>query len=420
MLCFQRTRLLHQRTFPATNWWPPIHKEVVVTTDSPLEQALHTHGDELYQTALLLMLEPQQAEALVLRAVRTLAVHPPAAPGFVTLTAALLAAMPTKPRTPAKMNWIPNGVDSAIMAQIAKLGVEQRLVLDLLLRRDYEPPQIALLFAHDAAQVEHELHSALLALAPIIEPDLPVGLLDGSNASEECQQIRRALAIAPGAVFDRTVRAHLALCSGCRSAEQAWSRVRAAVEHALRTALRNVVMPPAANERIRATLAPRHSMPFQGRMWSPQVLRIALPVVVLLIVALLVLPRPNQQATGTGAKSAANSNVEPRALVQQALDTLYTPEPGQETWHARYQMRWNFSERMYVNLVGDIWRASPKNFRAQLVHSEGGAPYEFLLDDGGQYMWYSNTALYGRSIFGPIATQYSQQVQFQVPASTLR
>ena len=379
-----------------------------MTNQNYLEQALHTYGDELYQTALLLTLDQRRAEKVLLKVARSRNAVPSAGIGAVPLIAALLAALPAKQQAGTKLPWAATGPDAPVMAAISRLPVEQRLALDLLLRRDYEPVQIASLFANDPAKVTQALQNGLLALAPVIAPELPVNLLDGIGAPDECQPVRAQLAATPNATLNPLVRSHLATCSACRSAEQAWARLRTEVERVMRGALRTVAMPAPLAERMLAIAAERGRPPLLQRLLRPRVLQIGVPVAVLLIIAVIVMPRRDQ--TGSNATVRGTSaGQEPRALIQQALDTLYAPS-GDLTWHGQYTMRWNFNDDVYATLSGNLWRAPDNRYRIQLTHQDGGAPYEFAMAERNSF-WYARTALYGRSIFGPLHEQYANQVR---------
>lgn len=381
-----------------------------MTTQSHLEQVLANHGDHLFQSALLLTLEHGQAERLLLQTMRGLAATPRSASNRVELAAALLAALPAKQRPVNRLPWASDPLQRAI----AHLPPVQRLALDLHLRYDDEPQRLAPLFAGSTDEATRSLHSALLALVPTIEPEsLPV--LAAEDAPDVCRQTRFTLAASPGAMFDPQIRAHLATCAACRSAEQAWGRVRIAAEGALRTALRDVELPSRTGEQARALLDPQVAVAAAGRRINPRLLQIGLPLLVLALVGLLVLPRSNNQLTAGGA-AAVGAATEPRQLVQRALDSLYTPLANTDVWHGTYEMRWSFSERVYATLVGDVWSsggANPQQFRSQLVHADGGAPYEFALMNG-QFLWYSSTALYGRSVYGRLHDQFPDQVRINI------
>ena len=379
-----------------------------MTTHS-LEQALHLYGDELYQTALLLTLDPDRAGQALLRAVRALVVVPPPAYDIQTLTSALVAALPAKQPQSARGLWNDRSPHAPVLAAIMRLPREQWLVLDLVLRRDHDPEQLGSLFDGDPAHTRDSLRDALLALAPTVDLTLTPALLLGDDLTPaECRATRMLLVLAHADAVE-PARGHLALCSACRAADQGWERVRIAAESALRAILRDVTLPPPLAERIEAVFQPQPRRTLASRISRPRLVQIGLPLVVLLIVGLLVLPRnaPPAPSVATGAAGQQQSHT----LVQQALRSLYAPSAGAGVWHGQYEIRWNFSSAIYATLVGDIWSTpQPQQTRMQLVHIVGGAPYEFALANS-QYFWYANTEVYGTTLLGPLFSGYPNQVR---------
>ena len=380
-----------------------------MTTQTSLEQVFSTHSDELYQAALLLTLDIRRAEQLLLRTVRNLATQPHAAPNALTFYAELLRALPAKAVPFSKLPWQADAAATPLLIAIAQLPAAQRLALDLLLRHDYTFEQAAPVFSGEPLGARQMLKAALLGLTPIATPEVPAALLTGDGAPEVCQQTRELLTVDSGVSFDPAVRGHLALCTGCRSAEQAWVRLRSHVERTLRAALRDLTLPPAVQASVVARFTPR--MPLAQRRLRPRALQIALPAIVLLVVAALVLPWRTAPPTNAPGIAASSPLTPPHELLQQALTNLYAPTPGNGTWHSQYEIHWNFSETVYATLVGDLWMGGGGSYRAQLVHRDGGAPYEFLLANRSDNLWYSSTPLYGHSLYGPLYDAYASQVK---------
>lgn len=379
-----------------------------MSEQSTLTQAFTTYGDELYQAALLLAPSPRRAEALLLRAARSLAAAPPAQLDLPEALAALLAALPEAEASAAPGGpWA--GQAAPALAALAQLPAAQRLALDMALRYDYQPAQVAALFAGDRQRAEQALASALLAIAPAALPDLPEPLRQLDAAPETCQLVRRTLAARTDTSFNAHIRGHLASCASCRAAEQAIGQVRALAEQAMRRAMRGTHMPARLAEQIQAIIvpAPRATRAAQ-LLRQPIVMQGLLLLAVLGLMAALILPRPQQQAMGS-------TSITPRQLIAQARATLYAAPEGQPMWHSRYEMRWDFSDKLYANLVGDLWLdQGEQRYRAQLTHAAGGAPYELLLARG-EDTWYSATPTYGQSIYGLLYPADTPNIQFKLP-----
>src|SRR5262245_43575589 len=168
------------------------------------------------------------------------------------LIGALIEALPQErprrvraPRLPA---WAhppaARAAQAPLLAALARLPRRQRLALGLMLLRAIEPAQAAALLGTDEETAHGIVRDALLALAPQAAPDLAPSDLESANAPEACRPPRAALALGGATLHsDPAIRGHLALCASCRTAEQAWLRITAAVEEALRGALRDIRLP---------------------------------------------------------------------------------------------------------------------------------------------------------------------------------
>jgi DNA-directed RNA polymerase specialized sigma24 family protein len=364
-----------------------------------LDRALQRSGDDLYRLALLLTDGPNAAQAALARAIGRL---PPAQPvGAAALATALVAALPPdrltlRPRHPPA--WTQRaGPDAARAAAISRLPREQRLALGLALLLDLDRADIAAALDVEPQEAVEHLRAALETLAPTV-PGLPPAPPE-QDEPEACRAIRATLAGDHLRHDDPAARGHLAICPECRAAGQRWGRVREAASETLRTALRDERMP----EELRAPAARAQSPAWQrwlpsGRAWQ------ALPLlaVAALIVA-LVLPRHN--ATTVSRGGAAAPALAPRQLVDRALATLYAPPPGGDLWHGTWDILWVFDDGTSTVLRADLWRDQiGARHRVQLVHQQGGGPYEFELADGTANIWYAISSGYFPSLYPSFLT----------------
>lgn len=386
------------------------------STATELPQALQRHGDDLYRLACLLTPNAAQAERALLDATRRLAAGPP---GYdeSALIGALLAALPREPARPSRQlpEWAqpPAGRErqQPLLAAIARLPRAARATLGLSILRSFEPRQVAAATGAEAAEVPAQLRDTLLALAPAAPTERPTEILRQADPPEACRATRAALALAdPRLHSDPSLRAHLASCSACRSAELAWLQLSAAVEEALRGALRETRQPArlAAQLQLLAS-APPGSRPSWRDDPRARIALVALPV--LLIIAALVWPRGGGGSpTGSGGASTA-----PAELVRRALAQLYTPTAGEGVWHGQYEIAWVFPNNTTALLNAEIWREpGTGRHRAQLVHHNGGGPYEFELADDHDALWYAVSPNYLRALtpveFGTVSLRNAFRV----------
>ncbi|HJZ50071.1 MAG TPA: hypothetical protein VKE41_23015 [Roseiflexaceae bacterium] len=414
-----------------------------LTNAIELERALLRSGDDIYRLALLLAADESSAARALIKATRQLAISG-AAPDESALIAALLRALPSERRrwrAARTAAWArPRGAllgRAELLAALAGLPRRERLALGLTMLRSFEPEQAGELLgeAHQpgsgtttdaespavalgaqnarAARTRAALRDALLALAPVALAETPQFALDGTDAPEACRPTRAALALNDPALHsDAAIRGHLALCSACRSAEHAWQSLSAAVEEALRGALRDIRLPPALADQLQVAAQPTSKAPSWAVLSNPRV-RIALVALpVLALIAFLVWPR-GATPSPTGRAPALAQAPQPRDLVQRARDQLYAPLPGQGVWHGRYEIQWAFPDNTTALLAADAWidPASGRH-RLQLVHHSGGGPYEFELADGASSAWYAISENYVSSLY-PLSYNQVNRVQLQ-------
>jgi hypothetical protein len=380
---------------------------VSLTDATELERALLRSGDDLYRLALLLAPDDTQAVRALLKAVRQLAVTG-AAPDEHALYAALLAAQPPeRPQRPYRRPpaWArPPAVHAErapLLSALARLPRAEREALGLTMLRAFEPSQAAPLLGGDELAVRMLVRDALLALAPAALPTLTPATVDSALAPEDCRPTRAALGLNDPALHrDAALRGHLALCAACRAAEQAWQTLTRNVEEALRGALREVRLPPELVAQLQAAARPEQA-PVGRALLADRRVRIALVLLpVLALITFLVWPRGAPPVTTSGSTGAAPQAPAPAALVRRAHAQLYAPPPGEGTWHTRYEILWNFADSSYALLNADLWvEPASGRHRAQLVHHDGGGPYEFELGDGQRSAWYAVSPNYAPSLY---------------------
>ena len=393
-------------------------------TLTDLERALQRCGDDLYRLALLLTSDEASAGTALTHAARRLAETAPSTIDERALLGALMAVLP-----PERRRWLPrrlpawarpprSRIEAApLLAALARLPRRQQAALGLVLLRGFEPEVAAALLGSDVLQTRCLVRDALVSIAPYATPDLARADLDAGRVPDACQPVRAALALGGDMVHtDSLLRGHLALCDECRAAEQAWQRLRTTVENELRGALRTARLPASVMARMQAAFAPAQAPPTYGPLANP---RLGLALVTLLVIALIgVLVLPRRPSTAPPASETAAAPLAPADLVRRAAAQLYAPPPGSGVWHGRWEIRWSFVGGSYAPLNAELWidTATPRH-RVQLVHRDGGGPYEFELADGENELWYAVTPSYGPSLYPLIFDQSNARVQLQLPAA---
>jgi hypothetical protein len=376
------------------------------TATIELERALQRYGADLYRLALLLSDTPTSAANSLLAAARQIAASG-AAPSEPALIAALIAALPREApgwlprRAPAWAREPGQPADrTALLGRLARLPRPARLALGLALMRSYDPEQIGELLGRDAEAARAQIRDALLELAPAAGQ--AAAQLPGGEIPEECAPTRAALALNdPRLHTDSGIRGHLATCDACRAAERAWQQLTGEAESALRATLREVHLPNTLAQQLHSAAQPA-SPPDAGWLASSR-MRVALVVLpVLALIALVVWPHgaapsaPSGSATGASAAQAPA----PLDLVRRAQAQLYQPPAGSGIWHSRYAIQWSFPDDSYALLNADEWldQAGGRS-RLQLVHHSGGGPYEYMLANGTQSVWYGVGESYASSLY---------------------
>jgi len=374
--------------------------------------------------ALLLTSDEAQAAATLRSAMRRMIDTPLAGISEATLSAALVASLPPdrrrlRRRMPAWARLPAARAEAPLVAALAQLPRQQRLALGLTFLHGFDAPQAAAVLGSDEAQVRVLTRDALRALARHAGSDLALADLDVDSAPEACRSTRAAIALgADLAHADPATRGHLALCSDCRAAEQTWLRLTTTVENALRGALRTITFPEYLNEDLRAALARAPAQPRHGLLAYRRVRLMLVAVIVFVMIALLVMPRRREPAILNGTTAGAGVELAPRDLVGRALDRLYAPPDGSGVWHGRWEIRWSFAGGSYATLNADAWvDTATSRHRLQLVHHDGGGPFEFeLVDDAGN-LWYATTASYAPSLYPPFLDQGTLRTRVRLPSA---
>lgn len=422
----------------------------MTTSTFVLDEAVQRYGDDLYRLAVLLTPDASHAADALLAAVKRVAATGDGAADARRLLEALLAAVPAARRGPRHLTaWArasAGHADGPLLAAISQLPAPQRLALGLASLRSFEGLFAAAgaadtegrerampASASDAAPVRHAPFSvlsvssvaasrrdALLALAhAALAPGEELPPLVGEEVPEACRPARAALTLGDTRAHDDpAIRGHLALCAECRAAARTWRVMAMRVEESLRAALRDVQPPPGLAEQLRSALRREPRRPLRAILASPWLPRAVVPLVVLLTIAALVWPRGPAAPQEDPATAAPLDP--PATLVRRALDQLYAPPSADErgVWHARYAMRWFFADASYADLQGTLWVDELHGrHRVQLVHEEGGGPFEIQLADGDERVWYAAEPRYAASIYPQIAERFTQRVELELPAA---
>lgn len=382
---------------------------------------LERYGDTLYRIASLFAASPAQAHELLLRFARsyTTALVPSDDQQLLEALLPLMQEIPDRRQANAQhamrpmLDTLP-AADARLLTAILKLPRAQRAALAMLaLQLPFE--ETMQLDEHPLSELRRD---ALLGLAELMNrPTLAAAMTD-AEANELCQVTRAALILEdPGQHHTAAVRGHLALCTDCRSLSQSWQGLMGQVSDMLRSVLRTVHMPEEFGERMLVAAQPVPSRDMRSMLRNPWLLRMALPVFVLGLIAILVFWRPPEEPASPTASGAGAVNL--IALITSAQGNLYSAQ-SEVVQLQSYEMRWPFSDGSYAPLVGQIWRDPARNqLRAQLTHDSGGAPYEFLLTGRGT-AWYAITSLYGDSVYPLLLEPRHTRIQLRLNEQELR
>lgn len=364
---------------------------------------LRRYGDDLYRLAVLLTPDEAMARALLQHVVRTLREQDSA--DIFEIAHALFADARTR-RTIIRRGTLPEWVtaptmrsgDKPLLAAIARLPHAQRFALGLATLPSFEADHHSLQTA--AGQERRVLvRDALVTLLPLVDPALDRERFDPDQAPEECRTTRAALLLdMNGASTSSEVRGHLALCEVCRQTARDWRHMALRVAETLRDALRPIHLPEDVAWQAIAAAHPDTRTPARRLFESRWMHRALLPLAILFLIALIVWPRSDREEPPVPTAAPYSLN----ELIERAEQTLYTPSPGEGAWQGGYLIRWTFADQTYANLRGDLWihRESGEH-RIQLVHQQGGGPYEFQLADSRGQAWYAIVPSYSATLGFP-------------------
>ena len=374
----------------------------MTTPSAPLAQRLAASGDSLYRVALLITGEERQAAALL----RMLDLTPPPPATCLdepTLFARLVAAARRQAERAPTRRWMrrPLIVRTNRFAPFAfhRLALDQRLALGCHLLLGYAGPHLASLLGSD----EHAANATLIAGAQALGPAAGLVLPD-QVSGEACAGVRDALVDSTAAGRQRTaVRAHLATCAPCRAFDQAWGHILPSVEATLRAALRETTLPPVLRTQLLAHADQQGRRP---RTVPWHLLRVALaPLVVLVLIAVLVLPGFLREPVRV-VEHAPKATLDGQALIARAIARQTTPPDQRGVWYGRYETFWFFKAAVYAPLRAEVWLDphTPARHRLQLVHRDGGAPYELQIGDGTNRLTYALDMAYAPALYGAMPT----------------
>ena len=368
-----------------------------------LAQRLAASGDSLYRVALLVTGEERQAAAL-LRMLDLTPSPPATCLDEPTLFARLVAAARRQAERATARGWMrrPLIVRTNRFAPFAfhRLALDQRLALGCHLLLGYAGPHLANLLGSDERAANATLIAGVQALGPAAGLVLP-----DQVSGEACAGVRDALVDSAAAGRQRaTVRAHLATCAPCRAFDQAWGHILPSVEATLRAALRETTLPPVLRAQLLAHADQQGRRPRRTVPWP--LLRIALaPLVVLGLIAVLVLPGFMREPVRV-VERAPRATLDGQALIARAITRQTTPPDQRGVWYGRYETLWFFKAAVYAPLRAEVWLdpRTPARHRLQLVHRDGGAPYELQIGDGTNRLTYALDTAYAPALYGAMPT----------------
>lgn len=194
----------------------------------------------------------------------------------------------------------------------------------------------------------YALLQALRSLANQLEPPIQARVFAVPAAAYQCQRAQVYLA---NGEFQR-MAAHLRLCERCRTAAEAFQRIRQAVTVVLVSATYPPIPRVVPVPVVRAML-----------WWGP-----LLAIVVWLAVML-----------ATPVVPTIMKSTQPNQLLAQAQGNVYDIpllDAGEE-YVVHTRVFWRFADGSVTLLDAGLWyQHAPEQYRTELVHIAGGNPYE--------------------------------------------
>jgi hypothetical protein len=366
------------------------------TTAETLTAALDAHGDTLYRLALLLGASERRAATVLSALAATIIAEPLATPineaelfRRLLAQAHLLDARKSTKRQPTGNRTLP-----ALYRSLLSQPIDTRMRIGLYLLLGYEAERVAVVMDETPVTARDRLIEALRNLGPATG-----NALTDRVSGPSCHDMRHALIDPAGhGRQNQTLRSHLAGCSACRNFDQSWAEIAAAIEAALRTTLRAHGLPDDLRQRMLAGTQPRR------KRLTPGLRFVLPPLIVVGLIAVLVLPGFLRRPV-TIVERERSAEVDPVALIEQALAQHGQPPPGRSgLWHARFETLWYFQGDIYAPLVAEAWldATNPARHRLQLTHADGGAPFELQIGDGRERFYYGIDAAYTPTVYGDI------------------
>ena len=350
-------------------------------------------GDAVYQFALLIADDGQQAEQLTVAAFRR-APHDPIAQAETALFGSVLSS--ARGRRPGLT--LP-GRKHVLPQDWARLPAFERALLGLWLLRGFDGPRLA-----ELAQLAPDV--LITRLAAVLAPALDE--LPGDEFSAWLAGVLGLGTNTPAYVLDQDTRT-------ARDARRQRLDRLAAI---LRDALDSLHLPPACAEAIEAPDQAEVSGTWRR---SPVWIAVLLAGVLIMLVLVIAPWRGRETQSSGGVAPAIDS---PTALVQRALDT-WEPQPFDGMRHVRV---WAAEDKIAERAVlapnarafrtpqphiTDVWVDPNGGFRVEV--SRDKQTVEWMLGDGDERLEYAVDAPYSACEWIDVGVEGRNAQRFDVP-----
>lgn len=375
-----------------------------------LTPILHRYGDNIYRLALLLANTDAEPEHVLLefaRKAKDLDVRDEL--GILQTLYQIITKLPKRKPWQRPASWSQNLDQTPALNAISQLTSEQRYLLGLLYLQGLDIPHAAQVLEQEETSVRASRRDALLTLASSIAPDFRADQLLGAGIPFACYDTRAALGLGSDLLHSQPdLRGHLATCAACRSLELHWNDLQNTLEQILRNALRHQQLPQVLYEKMHYVEQSKQQN-LRAILMRPSTQAGLLALAIVLTMLYIIWPRT--QAAVVRSENLLSEPPNPQALLYLAQQNLYQPIGSQNgVWHGRYRIHWAFASGSQAQLQGDQWYNPRTNqHRIQLVHGQGGGPYEFQLSDGQTHQWYALNSSYAPSVM-PLFHQYPESL----------
>lgn len=267
-------------------------------------------------------------------------------------------------------------------------ALQHRLLREVLrLRFAQRVAVVQMLFPRQLGAVSntYALFQALVRLGRYLEPAVLAKQLVATPAAYQCRRSRIFLANGQ----QHLVEAHVRHCADCRQAGLALQRIRQAVMAVVMTAS----FPPLPATSV---------VPWQG--WG------VMGCLLLLGVGMWYAVQARPTVVDVPMPTDA------RAVLVQADNQLWQipAMSADQEYAVHVRMFWRFESNSVAMLDGRIWyQATPTQYRAQLVHTAGGNPFELDIVTESQRLYHVTEAYVG-SVW-PLRAQATTLVRATAP-----